>query len=74
MIASRATASIERLFEIAAPLMTAGAPAAFHKGQDFAREIDESSKSWDCDLVEHKSRIGGHGVILEISGLRRKPW
>lgn len=73
-IVSRATAPLGRLFEISEPLMTSGVPAAFHKGQDFAREIDETAKSWDCDLVEHKSRIGGRGVILEISGLRRKPW
>ena len=38
-----------------------GAVAAFHKGRDFAREIVEASKSWDFDLIEHKSLIESDG-------------
>jgi 16S rRNA (guanine527-N7)-methyltransferase len=72
-IVSRAVAPLGQLLAIAEPLMSQGVPAAFHKGQDFAREIDETSKSWDYDLVNHNSRVGERGVILEITGLRRKP-
>ncbi len=72
MIISRALARLDRLLALAAPLMTAGVPAAFHKGRDFGREIAEATQSWDFDLVQHDSRIGGGGVILEISRLRRK--
>jgi 16S rRNA (guanine527-N7)-methyltransferase len=72
-IVSRATAPLGRLFAIAEPVMHQGVPAAFHKGQDFGWEIDETSKSWVYDLVRHESRVGGRGVILEITGLRRRP-
>jgi 16S rRNA (guanine527-N7)-methyltransferase len=73
MITARAVATLGSLFALAEPLMGKGVPAAFHKGEDFAREIAEATQSWEFDLVKHKSRIGNGGVILEISSLRRKP-
>lgn len=72
-IVARAVAALDRLLGMVEPLMVRGIPAAFHKGQDFAREIAEATQSWDFDLVKHDSRIGDDGVILEISELRRKP-
>jgi 16S rRNA (guanine527-N7)-methyltransferase len=72
VITARAVAPLARLFELAAPLMTKGTPAAFFKGRDFEREIAEATQSWDFDLVKHDSRIGEGGVILEVSRLRRK--
>ena len=71
-IIARAVAPLTRLMALAEPLMARGVAAAFHKGRDVQREIDEATQSWDFDLVEHKSRIGGGGVILEITRLRRK--
>ena len=53
-------------------LLLSGAPAAFFKGADFAREIDEATQSWDLDLVKHQSRIDERGVILEIRRAARK--
>lgn len=70
-IAARAVAPLPRLLELAEPLMVKGVPAAFHKGRDFEREIEEATQSWVFDLVRHPSRISG-GVILDISNLRRK--
>ena len=51
MISARALAPLGELFEMIEPLIARGARAAFHKGQDFAREIAEASKSWDSDLI-----------------------
>ena len=71
-VIGRALAPLGRLLELAEPLMSRGVPGAFHKGEDFRTEIDEATQSWNFDLVQHDSRIGG-GVILEITNLRRKP-
>lgn len=72
LVTARALAPLARLLAMAAPVLTRGVPAAFHKGRDFEGEIDEASKSWGFDLIIHKSRIEEDGVILEISGLHRK--
>ena len=72
-IIARAVARLDQLLKLAAPLMLSGVPAAFHKGRGFQREIEEATQSWDFDLVQHQSRIGGGGVILEITRLRRAP-
>ncbi len=72
VVLGRAVAPLAELLRIALPLMCEGARAAFHKGRDWQREIDEATQSWAFDLVKHDSRIGEGGVILEISNLRRK--
>jgi len=72
MVSARAFAPLSRLLDLAAPVMTLGVPGAFHKGQDFVREIAETPQSWGCDLVKHDSRLGAGGVILEVRNLRRQ--
>jgi len=72
VVLARAVAPLVRLLDLALPLMCEGVRTAFHKGRDYQREIDEATLSWEFDLVKHDSRIGGGGVILEISNLRRK--
>lgn len=64
-VTARALAPLVDLLGLLAPL-EAEAPAAFFKGADFAREIEDASQYWDVDLVEHKSRIDERGVILDI--------
>ncbi|MBX3553285.1 MAG: 16S rRNA (guanine(527)-N(7))-methyltransferase RsmG [Pseudolabrys sp.] len=71
-ISARALAALPELLAMAEPLMARGVPAAFHKGEDFRREVAEASQSFAFDLVEHRSRVG-EGVILEITNLGRKP-
>lgn len=72
MISARGLAPLKRLFLLAEPLFQAGASGAFHKGQDFVREIEETAKSWECDLVSYPSLTDPKGVILTIRHLRRK--
>jgi 16S rRNA (guanine527-N7)-methyltransferase len=69
IVTARALAPLTDLLGMAAPLVRSGARAAFHKGQDFAREIAEATQSWRFDLIEHKSMIDDSGVILEITGI-----
>jgi 16S rRNA (guanine527-N7)-methyltransferase len=72
VVTARALAPLDRLFEMTQPLVARGARAAFHKGRDFAREIDEASQSWDFDMVKHASLVEDGSVILEITRLARK--
>jgi len=72
-ISARALAPLDQLLRLAAPLMVTGVPAAFHKGQDFVREISAATQSWGFDLVKHDSRVGDGGAILDISHLSRAP-
>ena len=71
-ISARALAPLADLLALAAPLMERGIPAAFHKGQDFVREISEATQSWAFDLVKHDSRVGDGGAILDIGHLSRR--
>ncbi len=70
IVTARALAPLGTLLAYTAPLIEAGARSVFLKGQDFAREIAEASKSWDFDLVEHRSRTDDSGAILEIRRVR----
>lgn len=72
VVTARALAPLTDLFAMVLPIVSAGSRAAFLKGRDFAREISEASKSWDFDLVDHKSMVDSEGVILEITRLSRK--
>lgn len=70
-VIGRAVARLAEMLALALPLMGKGASAAFHKGEDYRREVDEAHASWDFEMVKHDSHIGG-GVILAINGLKRK--
>jgi 16S rRNA (guanine527-N7)-methyltransferase len=71
-VVARAVASLGDLLAMTAPLIEAGVPAAFMKGEDSDVEIAAACRSWEFDLVRHASRIGGRGVILDIAHARRK--
>jgi 16S rRNA (guanine527-N7)-methyltransferase len=73
IITARALAPLPRLFDLVAPLLPGTARLLFPKGRDFAGEVAEASKSWHFDLVNHRSRINGGGVILDITGLAPRP-
>lgn len=70
-VTSRALAPLTALLSYAEPLLTRGALGAFHKGEEWAREVEEARRKWDFAITAHPSRLG-EGAILEISGLRRK--
>ena len=72
-VAARALAPLHRLLELAYPAIRQGAATAFHTGRDFALEIEQATKYWRFDLIQHSSRVGAGGVILDITELRPKP-
>ncbi|TIT08904.1 MAG: 16S rRNA (guanine(527)-N(7))-methyltransferase RsmG [Mesorhizobium sp.] len=70
IVTARALAALPDLLDLAAPWLTKGARALFHKGRDYRAEVEESTHRWAFDLVEHSSMTDPYGVILEISDLR----
>src|SRR5690606_28466277 len=64
VVTARALAPLPRLLNLAAPWLTGGARALFHKGRDYRREVEESAAEWRFDLIERPSRIDPEGVIL----------
>jgi len=70
-ISARGLAPLGRLLSLAEPVFAAGAAGAFHKGQDFEREIAETAKSWKFDLVSYPSLTDSRGAILDIRRVER---
>ncbi|RWC94282.1 MAG: 16S rRNA (guanine(527)-N(7))-methyltransferase RsmG [Mesorhizobium sp.] len=70
IVTARALAALPALLDLAAPWLTKGARALFHKGRDYRAEVEESTHRWAFDLVEHPSLTDPHGVILEVTYLR----
>jgi 16S rRNA (guanine527-N7)-methyltransferase len=71
VVTARALAPLHVLLGLAAPWLTAGAKALFHKGRDYRAEIEESTQLWSFDLIEHPSVVDPQSVVLEIRNLRR---
>lgn len=71
VVTARALAPLPLLLQLSAPWLTTGAKALFHKGRDYRAEVEESSKLWSFELVEHQSLIDPQSIVLEISSLRR---
>lgn len=70
-ITARALAPLPKLCSLITRFMGSETVALVHKGQDFASEIEEATKYWDFDVVQHPSRIEDGSVILAISNLKK---
>lgn len=70
-ISARAVAPLTDLLALAAPLMENGVPAAFHKGVDWRREVDEARRAWDFELDTHETRSGS-GTMLAVRSLKKR--
>lgn len=66
MVTARALSSLANLIELAEPLLLAGATGLFHKGREYARELEECRGLWQLDLVIHESRVAAGSVLLEV--------
>jgi 16S rRNA (guanine527-N7)-methyltransferase len=69
IVTARALAPLSDLLSLAAPWLTAGVRGLFHKGRDYASEIEEARDAWRFDLIEHRSMVDREGRILEIRNL-----
>ncbi|MEP0521615.1 MAG: 16S rRNA (guanine(527)-N(7))-methyltransferase RsmG [Hyphomicrobiales bacterium] len=71
-ITARALAPLPKLCGLISRFMGSETVALIHKGQDFASEIEEATKYWDFDVLQHPSRIEDGSVILAISNLKSR--
>ncbi|WP_350335736.1 16S rRNA (guanine(527)-N(7))-methyltransferase RsmG [Coralliovum pocilloporae] len=69
VISARALASFRQLCGFIQPVMTGQTSALFHKGREFAAEIEEASDEWVFDLLQHKSIVDDDSVIAEVRSL-----
>lgn len=72
VITARAVTSLVRLCALAAPFFGPKTRAIFHKGREHVDELVESRAVWHHDVVVTKSVTDPTGVLLELTGLRRK--
>lgn len=71
IVTARALAPLSKLLEWSAPLLAEGGRAIFHKGREYAAELEECHGLWEFDLVSHVSRLEADSVLLEIRSPRR---
>lgn len=72
-VTARAVAPLHQLVALAEPLVKRGAKALFLKGQDVEAELTEATKYWNIEPRLHSSRTGGHGWIVELDRIERRP-
>ena len=66
IVTARALAPLERLLELAAPLLSSGARGVFLKGQDVDNELTQAAKSWNISAEAFPSRTDPRGRILIV--------
>ena len=71
IVTARALAPLDRLLDLAAPFLSAGAVGLFHKGRDIEAELTGATKYWRLTSVKHPSVTDSNGVILEVKEAAR---
>ncbi|MDR6820481.1 16S rRNA (guanine527-N7)-methyltransferase [Neorhizobium sp. 2083] len=72
-ISARALAELDLLLSYTSGWMIGkDARGFFHKGRDYAAEIEKARGRWAFDLIKHPSAVEPDSVILEVSNLRHK--
>ncbi|MBP2563053.1 16S rRNA (guanine527-N7)-methyltransferase [Neorhizobium galegae] len=72
-ISARALAELDPLLSYTSAWMIGKETRAFfHKGRDYAAEVEKARGRWVFDLIKHQSAVEPDSVILEIGNLRHK--
>ncbi|WP_105386307.1 16S rRNA (guanine(527)-N(7))-methyltransferase RsmG [Neorhizobium alkalisoli] len=73
LISARALAELEQLlFYTASWTNNKNTRAFFHKGRDYANEVEKARGRWAFDLIKHDSAVEPDSVILELSNIRHR--
>lgn len=70
VVTARALAALPLLLKLSQPWLGAGASGLFHKGREYAQELEDCDGLWEFDLVSHESGIEQDSIILEIKNLK----
>jgi len=73
LITCRATAPLWRMFPLLEPFVRPETRLLLHKGREYGEELREVDEAWDMVVIVLTSLTDQAGVILDISGLRRRP-
>jgi 16S rRNA (guanine527-N7)-methyltransferase len=66
VVTARALAPLDRLLELAVPLMDSGAQGLFLKGQDVEAELTQAAKCWNIEASLVPSLTSPEGRILVV--------
>jgi len=72
VVTARALAPLDRLLELASPLLMKGTLGVFPKGQDVEGELTRASKYWNIDAQLVPSRTSPQARIVVVRGLKRR--
>jgi 16S rRNA (guanine527-N7)-methyltransferase len=71
VVTARALAPLNKLLDLAHPLLERGAQGLFLKGQDVEAELTEASKYWTFEPLLVPSKTNPSSRIVVVRGLRR---
>ena len=72
LVTARALAPLPRLLPLAARFLTPDGTCLFLKGANVAEELAAAEQAWTMEVDRHPSETSPEGVVLRVSGLRRK--
>lgn len=73
VITARALASIDRIIDLAAPILQRGATGLFLKGEGVEAELEEAAKRWRLDVQLIPSASDPGGRIVRVDGANLGP-
>lgn len=72
LVTARALAPLPRLLPMAARFLTADGVCLFLKGGKAEEELTAAATDWTMTIDRFPSKTGSDGVVLRLSGLKRK--
>ena len=70
-IVSRGFAPLSKMLSAAKGILP-GANCYFHKGKNYANELNEASATWSFDHIVHQSKIDPSSVIINLYNVRSR--
>jgi 16S rRNA (guanine527-N7)-methyltransferase len=71
VVTARALAPLDRLLQLAGPLLARGAVGVFHKGRELEAEVAAARDHWRFDLVEHPSSTDPSARLVAVRNVGR---
>ena len=72
IILSRACSNLTQLLELASKNVSRETFCLFHKGKNWAKEVEDANKSWEFDLTTIPSVTDSSGMIVKLSTIYRR--